>query len=183
MTKNLSGNRLFRPSFFPLMSISSGNILKNTKSDHQRHTWDTKKNLFPFFIILLKSPSFKWLCSWIVWKKHKKKTYLKSRRSKTDKNKRGKRVRHRGRYIIHWRCHNVESCTYTWQGEVSDCAEVGRGKKKTLDCLLTVTGSLWLSGPIIQGETNSILLLQLGLMDWQTLLEAHDGAPARGNCR
>lgn len=83
--------------------------------------------------------------------------------------------------------HNSSEMSQCWvtylnlAGRGEQCAEVGWGKKNPW--LSLNTDWLWLSGFIVQGETNSILLLQLGLMNWQTLLEEHDGAPARGDCR
>lgn len=75
---------------------------------------------------------------------------------KQERERHERRVRQRGeRHVIHQTCHNVESCTQTWQGLLSDVLssyEEKKKKKEIDDYLLTVAGSLSLSGPITQEE-------------------------------
>lgn len=56
-----------------------------------------------------------------------------------------------------------------------------RGEKKRKEPWLSLNGR-W-PALNVRSETNSILLLRLGLMNWQTPLGACDGAPARGDGR
>lgn len=90
--------------------------------------------------------------------------------------------------------HNSSEMSQCWvmylnlAGRSERCAEVGwggerkerRGKKRKKPWL-SLNGR-WPTLNV-RSETNSILRLRLGLMNWQTLLGARDGAPARGDGR
>lgn len=76
--------------------------------------------------------------------------------------------------------HSDESSAETWQGKVSDALSSEEERWRSSIVSIKSLGHSDCRDQSSGGEKNNILPLLLGLMNWQSLLKAYDGAPFEG---